>query len=174
MLLLLAFGGPALLPFWNIAAAAEGSAATLSATERFLVEVFGTPPKPEVVWLTPALQARIQETLGHPYRQARLRYWRANDTVAWILDEIGKEFPITAGFVVRDGKLQDARVLIYRESRGGEIQQSSFLRQFDGAALADDRHLTQRIDGITGATMSVDAMQRMAKTALLLTARIGS
>ena len=141
------------------------------APDRFVHEVFKHLPKPSVIWLTPELQVQVQLVLGHPYRQARLRYWRVDDTFAWILDEIGKEYPITAGFVVRAGTLELARVLIYRESRGGEIQMPSFLKQFDGAKLDQHGQLSRRVDGITGATLSVDAMQRMAKLALLLTVR---
>lgn len=140
--------------------------------EQFLAEVLGQVPKPQALWLTPQIQQAIVAVLEHPYRQARVRYWRNEDTVAWILEEIGKEFPITAGFAVRNGKLIRTRVLVYRESRGGEVQQRSFVRQFDGAALLDGGRLDRRIDGITGATMSVDAMQRMARLALLLTERL--
>lgn len=85
----------------------------------------------------------------------------------WILDEIGKEYPITAGFVIADHKIQRAQVLIYRESRGMEIHLPAFLAQFVNAYLDGDR-LSNKIDGITGATLSVAAMTRMARTALLL------
>ena len=142
--------------------------------EQFLVEALGRVPKPDVLWLTADVQSAIAEALGHRYPQARLRYWRSDDTQAWILEEIGKEYPITAGFVVKAGKITRARVLIYRESRGQEVYQNGFVRQFEGAALNGQRELDRHIDGITGATMSVDAMQRMARTALLLSARVAA
>jgi hypothetical protein len=140
--------------------------------EAFIVEALGAVPKPDLVWLTPTLQQRVAAVLGHPYRQARLRYWQAGPTQVWILDEIGKEFPITAGFVVRAARIASARVLVYRESRGGEIHQKGFVRQFEGAGLGAGGRLDTRIDGITGATMSVDAMQRMAQVALLLSTEV--
>ena len=133
----------------------------------FLHEVFGDAPKPQVLWLDRAVQDRLVKLMGHSYRQARVRYWRAAGKTVWILEEIGKEYPITAGFAVQDSRIQAARVLVYRENRGMEIHFPAFLAQFAGAQLADDR-LSRNIDGISGATLSVQAMQHMARVALYL------
>lgn len=137
------------------------------APDEFLRQTFSAPPAPSVLWLDQAIQQKLSAALGHPYPQARLRYWRAAEKTVWMLDEIGKEYPITAGFVVSENRIERAQVLIYRESRGDEIHLPAFLRQFVGSRLADD-HLSNRIDGITGATLSVNAMQRMARAALIL------
>lgn len=137
------------------------------APDDFLRQTFSEPPQPSVLWLDQNIQNQLGAVLGHPYPQARLRYWRAAGKTAWMLDEIGKEYPITAGFVVGDHHIERAQVLIYRESRGDEIHLPAFLRQFVGSSLSDNR-LSNRIDGITGATLSVNAMQRMARAALLL------
>jgi hypothetical protein len=135
----------------------------------FLREVFGTPPQTRVLWLDNETQSRLKVVLGHSYGQARLRYWRAGGKTAWILDEIGKEYPITAAFVVENASIERARVLVYRETRGMEVRYPSFLQQFVGAALVNDR-LSKSIDGISGATLSVQSMQRMARAALALDA----
>ena len=137
------------------------------APEAFLRETFGQAPQPALLWLDKSVQAQLVAVLGHPYPQARLRYWRVQGKTVWLLDEIGKEYPITAGFVVTDQHIERARVLVYRESRGEEIHLPAFLRQFEGSHL-DGGGLSQKIDGITGATLSVDAMRRMARAALLL------
>lgn len=137
------------------------------APEDFLRQTFATPPQPSLLWLDNAIQAKLATALGHRYPQARLRYWRDGDKTAWILDELGKEYPITAGFVVSGAHIEKAQVLIYRETRGEEIHLPAFLRQFVGAHLDGDA-LSARVDGITGATLSVDAMRRMARAALLL------
>jgi hypothetical protein len=139
--------------------------------EDFLSEVFGAPPPAQVLWLDSGVQDALKTVLGHPYGQARLRYWRKDGKTAWILDEIGKEYPITAAFVVEKDAQKDAidiaRVLVYRETRGMEVRYPAFLRQFAGARLRDGR-LSKPIDGISGATLSVQSMQRMARAALLL------
>jgi hypothetical protein len=137
------------------------------APDAFLREVFHAVPNPAVVWLDNSAQARLTAVLGHRYPQARLRYWRSGKETVWILDEIGKEYPITAGFVVGDDRIERTEVLVYRESRGMEIHLPAFLAQFVGSRLDGDR-LSNNIDGITGATISVNAMTRMARAALTL------
>ncbi len=124
-------------------------------------------PEMRVLWLTPLLKQRAEAILGHPYSGLRVRYWRQGGRCVWVLDDIGKEQPITAGFLVEQGRIMDIQVLAYRESRGGEVQQAFFTRQFSGAALTSADSLNRRVDGITGATLSVRAMERMARLALL-------
>jgi FMN-binding protein len=133
----------------------------------FVAEVFGSAPAPRVLWLTKEMQAQAAAILGHPPAQLRQRYWSEGRKSVWILEETGKEEPITAGFVVVDGHVDHVRVLVYRESRGHEVRQSSFLKQFKDARLAHGDRLDRDIDGIVGATLSVGAMQRMARLALL-------
>lgn len=133
----------------------------------FLAAAFpGGSPRVQVLWVTPELRAEAVRILGHEPAQLRQKYWSDGQKTAWILEEIGKEDPITAGFLVRDGRIEQARVLIYRESRGGEIRYPSFLAQFAGVKLAEGNHLNKQIDSIAGATLSVNAMQRMSRAAL--------
>ncbi|MGI9288240.1 MAG: FMN-binding protein [Pseudomonadales bacterium] len=96
-----------------------------------------------------------------------MRYWRAGNRTAWILDEIGKERPITLGVVVENNTIAQVKVLTYRESRGGEVRHAFFTNQFIGAMLNEKRQLDRDIDGVTGATMSVRAVTRVAQVALL-------
>jgi hypothetical protein len=134
--------------------------------DTFIVEVFGSKPSPRVLWLTKMIQADADAILGHPPAQLRQRYWSDGRESVWILEETGKEELITAGFVVADGRIGHVRVLVYRESRGGEVRRASFLKQFHDARLAPGNRLDRDIDGIVGATLSVGAMERMARLAL--------
>ena len=136
------------------------------APDAFVAEVFGSRPAPKVLWLTKDLQAQAAAILGHPPAQLRQRYWSDSRKSVWILEEIGKEELITAGFVVVDGRIDHVRVLAYRESRGQEVRTPSFLKQFKEAKLAPGDRLDREIDGIAGATLSVAAMERMARLAL--------
>jgi hypothetical protein len=147
-------------------AAPPAAAETYQEPDAFVAEVFGARPAPKVLWLTKEIQAEASAILGHPPPQLRQRYWADSRRSVWILEEIGKEEPITAGFVVVDGRIDHARVLVYRESRGQEVRQGSFLQQFRDAKLAGGGRLDRDIDGIAGATLSVRAMQRMARLAL--------
>ena len=134
--------------------------------DAFVAEVFGSRPAPKVLWLTKDLQAQAAAILGHPPAQLRQRYWSDAHKSVWILEEIGKEELITAGFVVVDGRIDHVRVLVYRESRGQEVRTPSFLKQFKEAKLAPGDRLDREIDGVAGATLSVAAMERMARLAL--------
>ena len=58
-------------------------------------------------------------------------------------------------------------MLINRETRGMEIHLPSFLAQFKDNKIDGDT-LAHKVDGIAGATMSVNAMVKMAQLALLL------
>lgn len=135
--------------------------------EQFLTEIFSEDaPKQDVLWVTKDIAKQAEKILGHAPNQLRQRYWKGGGKSVWIFDEIGKEEPITAGLVVSDGKIFQARILIYRESRGGEVRYPAFLKQYQGAELQTDYHLNRNIDGISGATLSVNAMNRMARLAL--------
>ena len=134
--------------------------------DAFVAEVFGSKPAPKVLWLTRDIQAQAAAILGHPPAQLRQRYWSDSHRSVWILEETGKEELITAGFVVVDGRIDHVRVLVYRENRGQEVRTPSFLTQFKEAKLAPGGRLDREIDGIAGATLSVAAMERMARLAL--------
>lgn len=110
----------------------------------------------------------MRQLLGHNYPALRLRYWCRGKRSAWILEEIGKELPITVGIVIDGDQVRSLRVLTYRENRGSEVSTPSFTDQFDGVMLAAAGELDRNIDGITGATLSVDALTRLAIMALFL------
>ncbi|MCG2634018.1 MAG: FMN-binding protein [Gammaproteobacteria bacterium] len=155
-----------LLLFLPTAAVAEAGPAE-TAADRFLSDAFtqGVPP-PKLLWLTGERRATAEMILGHAPRAMRIRYRQADGRTAWILEEIGKEELITVGLLVSAGRIERLRVLTYRESRGGEIQHDYFTRQFEQAGLSDDLKLDRRIDGISGATLSVRALTRLARLAL--------
>jgi len=60
-----------------------------------------------------------------------------------------------------------ARVLIFRETRGGEVRYPFFTDQFAGIMLGRDTLLSREIDGISGATLSVNALVKLTRLALL-------
>jgi hypothetical protein len=135
----------------------------------FLQETFPEGvPDPEVVWLTKSIRPAVEDILAHKPTALRIRYWRKQDRTAWILEEIGKEKPITTGVVINKGTLEKIKVLVFRESRGWEVRHDFFTDQFKGASLKQDHYLSQSIDGISGATLSVRALQKQARLALYL------
>jgi len=136
--------------------------------EAFLAEAFNDEvPKSQVVWVKGDLRTSISDILGHRYAGLRIRYWHKDGRKAWILEEIGKEKPITFGIITVKDKVEKVKVLAFRESRGGEIRYPAFTQQFDDAKLSEN-NLDRHIDGISGATLSVRAMTAIVTLALYL------
>jgi hypothetical protein len=141
----------------------------------FIKEVFGgQSPKPSMLAIIGERRKKVSEILDHPPSMLRTRYWREGSRSAWILEEIGKTKPITVGIVVDKSQIEDIRVLIYRESHGAEVRHSFFTQQFAGVKLDEETRLTETIDGISGATLSVYALKKLATLALYFDSEIRS
>lgn len=143
---------------------------TFQTPEVFLGEVFNNKvPAPKLLVLNGASQSKIAAVFNRSFPQQRIRYWENGDKTVWIFDDIGKEgyVPTTSGFVINNGVVESSKVLIYRESRGEQVAEPSFLNQINGSKAAGNG-LDKPVDNITGATLSVDMMKRMARTAITL------
>lgn len=146
--------------------------ATYQQPSAFLKETFKDDlPQANVIWMTGEINKTATEILHHKPPRLRIRYWQNNLRSAWILDEIGKERPITVGIVINDNKVEKVKVLIFRESRGDEIRHDFFTQQFKHATLQPDIQLDRSIDGISGATMSVRALNKLVRLALFLSTK---
>ena len=151
---------------WCVISLAKG---TYLEPEKFLQQVFsGTPPEPKKLWIKKDLKAEIKEIMGHDLKMLRLRYWDDGVKRAWILEEIGRDKPITVGLVTANGKILDVKVLIFRESRGWEVRYPFFTDQFKDATLVTGNNLDRKIDGISGATLSVNALTKLGRLVLFL------
>lgn len=136
--------------------------------DAFLDEAFAQSiPKPKIVWLKGAVKQQVRAILGRDY-SLRVRYWTRAGRSAWILDEVGKDLPITTGIVIGAQGIERLRILEFRESRGWEVRYPFFTEQFEHAELTTELGLNTAIDGISGATLSVGAVQRLARMALYL------
>ena len=135
----------------------------------FVNEAFSnSPPQPKVIWLKETLRQQVESILGHGYEGQRIRYWQEQKRSAWILEEVGKTKPITVGIILDHGRIERIKVLEFRESRGWEVRHAFFTNQFNDAKLTDNNNLDKTIDGISGATLSVRALTKLARIALLL------
>ncbi|SDJ01921.1 FMN-binding domain-containing protein [Ferrimonas sediminum] len=136
--------------------------------EAFLSQAFGGGEAEKgTLWLKGDLKSELTELMGERYPKLRVRYWLQGARTAWILESIGKDQPITFGYVVENNAIVQAKVLVFREHRGWEIHRDAFTKQYHGVSLEDSK-LSDSIDGISGATLSVYAMNRTAKMALFL------
>lgn len=146
---------------------AAGAEQVYLSVPAFVDQAFeGEPPEAQTLWLDADQRAAAEELAGEDpgFRQ---RYWRAGERTAWVLEAIGHSHPITMGWVVEGDAIRELEILIYRESRGWEVRYDFYTRQFEGAGLKGDE-LSREIDGITGATLSVQATRRLGKLALWL------
>lgn len=147
------------------------------APDEFINQVFeSNPPKAKVLWLDEDLKKQMADILSHNYKGLRIRYWQQDNATVkksvWILNEIGKEKPITTGIVINNGKIELIKVLVFRESRGWEVRHDFFTDQFKLAKLKDTGQLDKDIDNISGATLSVRAVSKLVRIALLLDQKI--
>ena len=142
--------------------------------EAFLAESFSAaPPQIASLWLRDDIRDAAKQILNHAYPGMRIRYWHsgegADQRSAWIMNEVGKTRPITIGITIVGEHIERVRILEFRESRGAEVRMAFFTRQFVGLSLQPDKHqLSDNIDGITGATLSVKAVKKAARFALFL------
>jgi thiamine biosynthesis lipoprotein ApbE len=127
----------------------------------------------EKVVLTPDEAAAVEDVLRSRLGQrtftvhAGIAPDGALDGFAVIHAEIGKFklFHFIVG-VEPDGRVRRVAVLVYRESRGGEIGQRRFLVQYDEKTTADPLRMSRDIINISGATMSVNSMNHGVKKVL--------
>lgn len=120
-----------------------------------------------------AVHAKLDERLGR-YRPeeilvAYLAYGPDERFVGYgvVGNEVGKYRPIT--FMVgveEDFTVREVQVLVYRESRGMEVHRRRFLAQYDGKDARDPLRINRDIINVTGATLSVRALNVGVKRAL--------
>jgi Na+-translocating ferredoxin:NAD+ oxidoreductase RnfG subunit len=88
---------------------------------------------------------------------------------AVVVNEIGKHRPIT--FVVgvtSEGSVRGVEIMIYREAVGGDVRMKRFLKQYRGKDLEEPLQTGKDITNISGATLSVRAVNRGTRKALAL------
>jgi len=134
---------------------------------RFLNQTYNQqPPKPSRLWVNDEMKKNISTLLNRPVKRLSYRYWQAQGKTVWILDEIGKERNITTAVVIKNQQVSEVKVLVYRESRGGEVQVPWFTEQFKSARA--NQNWQSQIDSISGATLSVNALKKQVQLALFL------
>jgi Na+-translocating ferredoxin:NAD+ oxidoreductase RnfG subunit len=124
---------------------------------------------------TPEFRAKLKTSLGRVTPtvwedQYATFIARQNNQIvgyAIVIDEIGKVNPFTLMVsTTPEFKVRDVAVMVYRETRGGEITQKRFLAQYKGKGSSDQLLLNRDIVGISGATLSVQGANRAVHKAL--------
>lgn len=117
--------------------------------------------------VSPEVAAQLQKALGVlvPMDSITVQKALAEDGellgYAVVSEEIGKYHPIT--FMVGaspDLKVERVSILVYRESHGGEVRRQRFLSQYRGKSFQNPIRINQDIVNISGATLSVRALNQ--------------
>jgi len=128
----------------------------------------------DTIWVTDSLRARLEDTLKRGIADSfYVVYDLLRDSTplgrAIVTEEKGKYRPIT--FMVGidgDHRVVNVRVLVYRENRGGEVRRSRFLHQYQGKTSDDPIRINRDIINITGATVSVRALNAGVRKCLAI------
>ena len=126
------------------------------------------------VSLDPEQEKRVRARVGHPLLQTEYVIYIGKHKgsvlgYAMVDEEIGKYHPITSIIGVSpQGKVLGVAIMVYRESRGGEVSRRRFLAQYDGKTSRDPIRTRRDILSISGATMSVNAISTQVRKVLAI------
>jgi len=124
--------------------------------------------------VTPEVEEKAKKLLNYDLPKASYTFYLGKtegrvDGYALIDDEVGKVEPIT--FITRispEGKVDQVEIMVYRETRGGEVTSRRFLNQFREKILNNELRLHGNIVNVTGATLSSHALVKGVRRALAL------
>ena len=114
--------------------------------------------------LQQSAKTKAEQAAKQRFSLDKLFIWQVrqnNETIAYALMDnvVGKVQPITyLGVYTNDLDIRHVQVLRYREQIGGAVQNQQWLKQFRGTSPESSFERGKDVDGITGATISVDAL----------------
>ena len=147
-----------------------------SAAEKFVVTQFSGNVNLSMHTLTlpPSLKSKVQKNVKQTFYRDNLYYWKiANEdstlAYAFLDNVIGKSMPITFVVIINQrGEIMASHVVKYREAYGGEIGNMKWLSQFNKLTDSSKYIVGKNIDGISGATISVNSLSKgIQKIAIL-------
>ena len=128
--------------------------------------------------LTKKNKTSIQNEVKQVFYRDKLYYWTIsqNDTTiayAFIDNVKGKSMPITFMVILdKNGSIINTSIIKYREAYGGEVSSERWLAQFVNRNNNSSYKIGKNIDGITGATISVNSLSKGIQKIVLLFSHI--
>ena len=167
-----------LIPFYLILLGGFllGGSPIRDATEKYIISQFDIDVSINMrtLILDAELKALVENRVKQRFYRDELYYWTISNngtTIAYaIMDNVlGKAIPITFLVIINlDGYILAAEVIKYREAYGGEVGNKNWLAQFTHFSDTSDFKLGKNIDGISGATISVNSLTKgIQKIAIL-------
>jgi FAD:protein FMN transferase len=134
----------------------------------------GAQARKEARSLDPEARQRLEQTSGLRFPERSFTIFVGDKDgkpsgYTFIMNEIGKSDPITFMVgITPDRKVGEVVMMVFRESRGAEVREPRFMRQFRGKKVTSPLRVNDDILNYTGATLSSRAIARGVKKALLL------
>ena len=120
------------------------------------------------------LKNKLQSQVKQKFFRDEIHTWTisVNDSTCYtaLLDNtLGKSMPITFMVVMSsDGMVDNADIIKYREPYGGEIENDKWSGQFINKGIASGFSVGTDINGISGATISVNSVSKGIHKLVLL------
>ena len=159
-----------------ISAILLGGSPIRDATENYITSQFedSISVKMHTLVLDTELKALVQNKVKQRFYRDELYYWTISNndtTIAYALMDnvLGKAMPITFLVILNNGgSILATEVIKYREAYGGEVGNKNWLAQFTNSTDTSQFKVGKNIDGISGATISVNSLSKgIQKIAIL-------
>ncbi len=144
-------------------------------SEKIISEVFGeVSVSLKELALAPDERLKIEEEAGQRFLGKKIYYYEISrkDSILGVtlLDNVmGRTQPISYLLIISaDGKILYMEILKYRSSYGGEVRERGWLESFEGMTLPEEAEIGDKVEAISGATISSKSLTRGVKRLLIL------
>ena len=145
-----------------------GGSPIRDAAEKYIISQFNVDVSiyMHTLKLNTELKILVQNKVKQRFYRDELYYWNISNndtTIAYALMDnvLGKSMPITFLVILNnEGNILASEVIKYREAYGSEVGNKNWLAQFTHFNDTTDFKVGKNIDGISGATISVNSLSK--------------
>ena len=145
-----------------------GGSPIRDAAEKYIISQFDVDVSiyMHTLKLDSELKVLVQNKVKQRFYRDELYYWNISNndtTIAYALMDnvLGKSMPITFLVILNnEGNILASEVIKYREAYGSEVGNKNWLAQFTHFNDTTDFKVEKNIDGISGATISVNSLSK--------------
>ena len=145
-----------------------GGSPIRDAAEKYIISQFDVDVSiyMHTLKLDAELKVLVQNKVKQRFYRNELYYWNISNndtTIAYALMDnvLGKSMPITFLVILNnEGNILASEVIKYREAYGSEVGNKNWLAQFTHFNDTTDFKVGKNIDGISGATISVNSLSK--------------
>jgi Na+-translocating ferredoxin:NAD+ oxidoreductase RnfG subunit len=145
-----------------------GGSPIRDAAEKYIISQFDVDVSiyMHTLKLDTELKVLVQNKVKQRFYRDELYYWNISNndtTIAYALMDnvLGKSMPITFLVILNnEGNILASEVIKYREAYGSEVGNKNWLVQFTHFSDTTDFKVEKNIDGISGATISVNSLSK--------------